>query len=485
MSEVLYQKQRSVRTKPEVDMMKSIVAVALTLFVWMAATACAEEERTPSPDLSGIQVLDMKTAQSVALAGNPDMAAAEARIEQARARVRQAAATWWPSLDMAGGGAKQRLSDKTYEYNQAIASLLGGSTEQTTDTYSANLQATWILFDGFYRTFKEQQARYDEQSVAAALVDSRRLLVTSVAEAYLNAQLAQTNIDISKADEAFYTRQLEDAQNRYNVGAGPWGDILNIKVQLNSAKTSLMRYQRDFEAAGYGLAALLGLPDAQFPTHIRLEKLDKETETADQKDNPETLIQEAIAARPDIRRLEMVVKQSEAATGMAKAPFYPKVQIAGSIEGGREDDPGFSGEDFGNTIGVNMSWNLYAGGADKARLTEAQQAKREAAHTLAGLRNAVAAEIRQDLALLAAAQEQVRLQRETVKLVEENRDLAKNEYEAGEASLVRLNEAQRDLTTTYGRLAQSVVAYHLAMQRLLSATGRNLADFRGTADGQH
>jgi outer membrane protein TolC len=124
---------------------------------------------------------------------------------------------------------------------------------------------------------------------------------------------------------------------------------------------------------------------------------------------------------------------------------------------------------------MNMSWNLYAGGADTARLVEAEQAKREAVYTLANLRNSVAAEIRQALALLAAAREQVGLQRETVKLVQENRDLAKNEYEAGEASLVRLNEAQRDLNATYGRLAQALVSYHLAMQRLLSATGQNVA----------
>jgi outer membrane protein TolC len=164
--------------------------------------------------------------------------------------------------------------------------------------------------------------------------------------------------------------------------------------------------------------------------------------------------------------------------------LYPKVQVAGVVEGAKEGNSGLTGDDFGNTVAMNMSWNLYAGGGDKARMIEAEQAKREAVYTLAGLRNSVAAEIRQDLALLAAAQEQVRLQRETVKLVQENRDLAKNEYEAGEASLVRLNEAQRDLTTTYGRLAQALVSYQLAMQRLLSATGQNLAAVEPAAKKQ-
>jgi outer membrane protein TolC len=464
--------------------MKRILVGVLSLLCCLGAVTHAAEEKMAMADLSKIRVLDLRTSQSLALAGNPNMEAARARVEQARARVSQAVATWWPSLDVSGSGARVRLSDNSYQGNQRLAALWGGTTDQTTDRYGAGAQATWVLFDGFYRNFKEQQAAFDEQSVAAALVDSRRLLVTSVAEAFLNAQLAQTRVDIARADETFYTRQLEDAQNRYNVGAGPWGDVLNIKVQLNTAKTGLMLYQREFEAAGYGLAALLGLPEAEFPSHVRLEALDRESVTKGQQKTPEVLIKEALAARPDIRRLEMVVKQAEATKGVAKAPFYPKVQVAGVVEGVREGDAGLGSDDFGSTVGMNMSWNLYAGGADKARMIEAEQAKREAVYTLAGLRNSVAAEIRQDLALLAAAQEQVRLQRETVKLVEENRDLAKNEYDAGEASLVRLNEAQRDLNTTYSRLAQALVSYHLAMQRLLSATGQNLAALDPPAKGK-
>lgn len=461
--------------------MQRILIGILSLLCCLGSPTFAAEEKMVVADLSQIKVLNLQTAQSLALAGNPNMEAAQSRVEQARARVRQAAATWWPSLDVSGSGARVRLSDTSYQQNKGLAALWGGTIDQTTDRYGAGVQATWVLFDGFYRNFKEQQAAFDEQSVTAALIDSRRLLVSSVAEAFLNAQLAQTKVDIARADEAFYTRQLEDAQNRFNVGAGPWGDVLNIKVQLNTAKTGLMLYQREFEAAGYGLAALLGLPDAEFPSQVRLETLDRDTATKGQQKNPEVLIKEAMAARPDIRRLEMVIKQAEAAKGAAKAPLYPKVQVAGVVEGSREGNSGLTSDNFGNTVAMNMSWNLYAGGGDKARMIEAEQAKREAEYTLAGLRNSVAAEIRQDLALLAAAQEQVRLQRETVKLVQENRDLAKNEYEAGEASLVRLNEAQRDLNTTYSRLAQALVSYHLAMQRLLSATGQNLTAIEPSA----
>lgn len=464
-------------------MVDKVVAIVI-LVLCLGQNGLAQENQPVVPDLSRVKILDLKTAQNMALAGNPDIAAARMRIEQARARVRQAVAAWLPSLDAGGSAAQQRLSETQYQQNRGLAALLGGSADRNTDTYTATLQATWVLFDGFARSFREQQAAFDEQSTAAALVNSRRLLVTSVAEAFLNAQLAQTNADIARADEAFYSRQLEDAQNRFKVGAGPWGDVLNIKVQLNSAITSVTRYQREFEAAGYGLAGLMGLPEAEFPTHVRLESLDKEAIALRSGEKPEELIQKALSTRPDIRRLEAQIRQAEAATGVAKAPFYPKLQVGAGLEGAREGNMGLSSDDFGSTVGINMNWNLYAGGADKARLLEAEQARREAVYTLAGLRNAVAAEVRQDLALLASAEEQVRLQRESVSLVEENRNLARKEYEAGESSLVRLNEAQRDLNTTYGRLALALVGYKLAKERLDSAVGRNLLPFDNPDQGK-
>lgn len=236
--------------------------------------------------------------------------------------------------------------------------------------------------------------------------------------------------------------------------------------------------KREYEAAGYGLAALLGVLDSIFPDTVRLAELDKDfNPSGDRDDDVQALIDEALAARPDLRRMAMQVSEAEAATGQAKAAFWPRVQLGGTVNGAQQGDFVVTGDDFGNAVSLNAAWNLFSGGADKARLFEARQKKREISYSLADLRNKVASEVRQDIALLAAAREQVRLQRESVDLVEENRQLAESEYEAGSASLVRLNEAQRDLTTTYGRLAQSLVSYHLARQRLLAATGRNLAPF--------
>jgi len=81
--------------------MKRICIIIVLVFLTVTAVA-AEEEPIPAPDLADIEVLDLQTAQRLALKGNPDLAAAMSRIEQARARVNQAMAAWWPTLDVTG-----------------------------------------------------------------------------------------------------------------------------------------------------------------------------------------------------------------------------------------------------------------------------------------------------------------------------------------------------------------------------------------------
>ena len=326
---------------------------------------CQEKLQAAPADIGSIKVLNLETAQRIALAENPDLTAALARVAQARARVMQAAADWWPELNLTGGASRVRLSENFLQTSGIPANFSFANIDRTQENYTAGLQASWILFDGFYRTFNERQARFAEKSAAAARVDTQRLLISAVAETFLNAQLAQTNMRIAEADRDFYNQQLQDAVNRFDVGAGAWGDVLNIKVQLNTAKTSVLLSSRELEADMYGLAALLGLPDGSFPPQLQLNELDEKPDIEAEQVKPEILIEQALELRPDIRQLTLSIHQAEALIGQAEAAYYPQLRLSGpSMASGKAILP-FSGDDFGNTIGLNLSWNLFNGGADR------------------------------------------------------------------------------------------------------------------------
>lgn len=463
--------------------MKLAVHLLFTCFLLTGTAWGQSDQPIQQLNIKVIKVLDLETAQRIALQDNPGIQAAATRIEQARARVQQAVAAWWPSIDLSGSLGHTTRSDSQLELLQFYPASSGQSTDRSYDSSAAAIQATWLLFDGFLRSYNEELQKFNRESAIEARRDSQRLLVSNVAIAFFNAQLTQTKVKIADADMTFYTKQLKDANNRFEVGTGPWGDVLNIKVQLNSAKTSFLLGKRQYEAAIYGLAALMGREDAILPDTLRLADLDQGFNPEEELEhNVASQIEQAIALRPDLQRITLQEKAAQAATGVAKAQNWPRIQLGGSINGSNQDGYSLSEDDFGEALTLTASWNLFSGGSDKAKIFEAKQKKRELAYTFADLRNKVASEIRQDIALLAAAREQVRLQRESVVLVEENRELAQNEYEAGAASLVRLNEAQRDLTTTYNRLAQALVGYHQARQKLLTATGKNLLPFAQELD---
>jgi outer membrane protein TolC len=421
------------------------------------------EEQEGFEEASQVEILDLASVQRLALKGNPSLGAAQARIEQAKARIDQLIAAQRPSLD-------------------AVASLGGqANTDKFVESSSFGLQASWLLFDGHARRLQQEQAQYGEQSSREAKRNSQRLLLAAVADAFFNLQLARNSIEISQSDQDFYAKQLSDAQHRFEAGTGAWGDILNIRVQVNAGKNAVIAGERDYEAALYGLAALLAVPETLLAAQD-LAPLEEIPEHSEVQEDLDTLIQEALVKRPDMKRLSWQLKAADAGIRQSEALDSPRLQLKGQMGSSSQARLIPEKDDLGLGLSLNLSWNLYSGGAHQAARAEAWQAKRETQYGAADLANGIKHEVQQAYTLLRAAKKQVHLQQDSVALVTENRKLAQDEYESGSTSLVRLNEAQRDLTSTYGRLAQALVGFHQARHRLLAAMGKNIQAFENLLD---
>jgi outer membrane protein TolC len=460
-----------------------LVIVCLTLSLVPADGLTQGEPPPVNPTdtaiLQQLEVLDLETAQRIALANSPTLMAAAERANQAGERVKQAEAAYWPTLDADGSVSRVDLSNNAEDTQRRQLQLFNpnASVDNPEDYYQAGLVASWTVFDGFRREFNNALAKYGEEASQAALVESRRLLLSSVADSYYIAQLARENIAIADADEAFNQRQLEEAQIRYRVGTGTLSDMLNFEVQVNAARSARNDFRRRYETALVGLAALMGLPDAYLPPGLDLASLEKETEKDMAPPDPEAHIDYALLHRSDIQQSESILKQTEANVGIARSLFYPTMQVAGSIDGERVNSGRFEGDDFGNTIGLYLTYRLYSGGERRARLAEAKYQEREAEENLRSTSIGVSADVREAVANVRSAQYELELQRKNAVLVMENRDLVEKEYQAGQASLVRLNEAQRNLTQAQGRLALARVGLRQSLKNLDASTGRILLAF--------
>jgi len=464
-------------------------------------------------------VLDLEAAQRIALEKNPSLFAAASRVAQARDRVRQARSLYLPQVNAEYSASRTHLPGSTVEaakdqalFGPVVSSLasgvpqylfnpnqggglvgLGFSTasglysgiqarsefDEDIETYRAGLVATYILFDGFSRHFTNAMARFGREETEAARHEAIRLLLDGVAQAYYGVQLARENVTIALADEAFNQRLLREAKARRERGTGSKSDVLNFEVALRAAQSSRIQAEGQQQLARVALAALMGLPEARLSNEITLVELLPESVEALTTPEADTLMPVAMEQRPDVQQGAYQVSRIRAQLGERRSVYYPQVNAFASQVAQSSDDSRFGSDDFSGTVGINVNYNLFAGGRNRASVSEARHQLEEAEYLLEETRLRAAQEVRQAAIELKTAQETLVLQRTTADYVDENRTLVEKEYEAGQGSLARLNQAQRDLVAAQARLALARVALHSARHALETATGETISRFLG------
>lgn len=410
--------------------------------------------------------LTLDGAMQMAMENSPSLEIAGARLAQAVARSTQVGAAYWPSVHVPASFSRQAYPDTS-----TIALL---SRQDSVEYYRLGLSASWTLFDGFARRNQRLSADQAEQQSEAALADSARMLLGGVAAAYHAAQLAQENLRIALADEAFNQNLLEEAELRVKAGAGSREDKLNFEVRRNAASSEVLRQRESVSSALASLADVIGLQDAALPSGTVLAGLAEASSF--EMGLPETTQMVAVAGtrRPDLAAARLGVDRSESDAATAKAQRWPIMAVSGSLDGERQEDPSFESGDFGNTVGLSLNYPFIDGGQRRGRISEARALVDESVAVARALEISVAAEIRQAIAALEGAQQRLALQQRNAVTVQENRDLTEKAYRAGKQSLVRLNEAQRDLIAAEGQLALAKVALQQARVRLSVATGEIL-----------
>jgi len=415
--------------------------------------------------------LTVAAAARIALERSPNLLAARSRITAANEAVSQVRAGYYPSLDLSGGVSRTRQSLQAFN-------IPGFAGTNRYTTYSASLSADWILFDGLAREARVAGREADVLQSLAAFEDVQRLLIQSVELAYNNALLAQESIRTADADAAFNEALLEETRVKVEAGQAALSERLNFEIRLNTAQSQLVTARGELRLALTVLAELMGLPESIPIDRLRLGPLDREvSETA----GPPVEIEEvayALRHRPDLEALRHAITASKAGLDEAEAANLPTLFARGSYGYQRNANAHFDDNDLTMTGSLNLAWNLFSGFSDAAARRAAGALTDEARRNLAARWLSVISEVRQAVTQVGTAREQLALRRKNYELTLETRDLVHKEYRAGQASLVRLNEAQRDLTEADALFSRARIGLRYSIEHLNAVTARNLVSRR-------
>ncbi len=401
---------------------------------------------------------ELSTLIALGQADNRDLAAAAARLQEARAEVTIQRAALFPQISAQA---------------DAIRAGVGHSAVQTVGQQLSTGNSFGLNLDASYDLDVWGLARDNLRSATEALKSSRfaqqvtALSVTAaVADGYFSVLALREQIAIAQEDITAINGILNTIKLKVKAGTTSHLDLAQEEAQIESVKAELPVLQEQELEARVALAVLLGRPPESFDVHAP---------------NTDGLRLPAVAAglpsqlllrRPDVAEAEANLAAAHANLQAARAAFLPQFALSGSDGfGSAAINTLLHGPSAFWDAGAQLVQTIFAGGklVGQKHLAFATQEELVADYQAAVL-NAYA-DVESALGQVANyAREENHLQRE-VDAAREAFGISELQYREGVAELLNVLQAQQTLFGARGELAQVKLARLQALVHLYEALG--------------
>jgi len=380
---------------------------------------------------------------------NLDLAAALARVQQARAAAREAGAQLLPTFNVNGQVTRIHYSLQS-PVGQIAGALPGFNRNQS--MYDVGLGAIWEL-DLFGGLLRGKEAASAEADAAIAEQAGVRISVTAdAADAYLRIRGDQARIAVAEQQVITDERLLELVRQRFGRGLAAVREVAQAEALLSHAHASLQPLRIDLAAQMNRLDILLGRQPGTSGGELETPSDIPSVPSVPPNDGP----LDVLRRRPDVLAAERHLAASHARIGQALADYYPKLSLAGLLgyESSRPSDL-FKAATFQPQGVIGLRWRVFDFGKVSAEVAQTRGANAEA---MARYQQAVlrAAEDVEN-AFTAMVQLEVHQQEllTEVAALKRARDASLEAYQGGVSALTDVLDADRQLLAAQDELVQT------------------------------
>jgi multidrug efflux system outer membrane protein len=383
-----------------------------------------------------------------ATAGNLDLAAASARLTQARESLIQARAGLVPTVTGSAGAGRS----------------FGPGNDRS--SFSIGADAAWEadLFGRIRRGIEAARADaegsyYDREALRVAIA-------AEVATNYVDARLAQERLAIARDTLSIADDNLQIATWRRQAGLVSSLDVEQARAARAQTAAAIPNIENAFASATYRIAVLTGRAPGALTGELSAAK----PIPKGPGDVAVGIPADTLRQRPDIRAAERGLAAATARIGVAEAQLLPDLRLTGNIGTSAFSIGGLFNAITGG-IFSSLSQTLFDGGRLRSQV-RSQQAATEAAlatyhqsvlTSLEDVENAL-------LALRAARERQVQFAI-ALEAAGNSALLARTQYRSGLTDFQQLLEAERTLLSARDGVASSRGDEALALVQLYRALG--------------
>lgn len=392
----------------------------------------------------------LKDAVERAILQNPEVKLRFHNLEAAKSERKVAEGGWFPRIDLevAGGSYQTKTPSlaSTLDYNGSRASI----------------QLRQTLFDGFATLQETRRLSYAQQTAYFELLSASNQTALEVARAYMDVLRFRELLQLA-ADNFTTHQEVHDRLNqKVTAGVGRKVDLEQAAGRMALAESNWLTEASNLHDVSARYQRLVGVIPA--PTLSAVEPMGGMLKAS-------TGFQaESIRSNPDFLAAVATLRGYRSDSEVRRSAYAPTVELRArqSIE---TNQSGIAGDYRDTALEVVLSYNLYRGGSDRARVNQ-YVAKLSSAYDL---RDKACRDVWQtgeiafnDSQRLAA---QIKLLAQHELSTSKARQAYQQQFDIGQRSLLDLLDTENELYQARRALANAEYDLQLSAVRVLATSG--------------
>ncbi|MEM7019084.1 MAG: TolC family outer membrane protein, partial [Pseudomonadota bacterium] len=292
-------------------------------------------------------------------------------------------------------------------------------------------------------------------------------IALQTAEVYLDIFHRENQLELAKDNLVVHQKILDQIEVLMDSGAGRKADLKQAEGRLALAKSSLVDAQGRLRDTQFNYLRVTGEP---------AEGLELPDAAAIKNEIPTTLeaaLDDAIEMHPTMRSAESRLTAARVIRKQSRSSYFPRIDL--EVEASRNDNlDGIAFENNDVAAMLRLRYNLYRGGADRARQRETANLVEAARESSNRARRIVEEEVRLAWNSLITIRDRLEHLQQHVKSSEEVLEAYRQQFKLGQRSLLDVLDSENELFGARSALKNAEYAELFSMYRVLAGQGKLL-----------
>ncbi|WCL49013.1 TolC family protein [Leptospira sp. GIMC2001] len=438
--------------------------------------------------ISDIKDLDWETCMREATIGNPDLSIARAELEKSVFENRKAYANFVPQINAIGSFRRSEnlLQNSTSNNTDPLVAAIRNNQNSTNnsgnnlnnqdpsvlrigentgpfDRFSIGLSADQNLFAGLKDVGELDRTSSIVRVNQKILEDTKLRVSFELSSAFSQTLYAQALMDLSKIiyDRRIMNRNM--VKLRYEGGREHKGSYLLSEAAVGQAKFELEQAERLWQTNSAELFRVMGR-DYNKPIRV-IGAL--ETPTPPNRPNMTKIAE----THPQVQQEQARVKAAQAGINIADSQFYPSLGWNASVS---QQDEKWLPNPRSYSIGVSVTYPLFAGGRDYYNSKIARKEMERTRHQLQKTKNQLTATLEQTFQNFITTSDNVAVLANFFEAAETRAKIARAQYSNGLLPFENWDIIESDLIQRQRSLLAGRRDAKIAEANWLRNSGQNL-----------